>query len=53
MAPFRGEGFGMKIIDAMALGLPVLIPAFGGVTEFLVEGGYLPITALDGTDVGD
>ncbi len=30
VAPFRGEGYAMKIIDAMALGLPVMMPAFGG-----------------------
>ncbi|MGC1403037.1 MAG: glycosyltransferase, partial [Thermodesulfobacteriota bacterium] len=43
IAPFRGEGFAMKILDAMALGLPVLMPAFGGPTEFIKEGTFLPL----------
>ena len=30
VAPFRGEGYAMKIIDAMALGLPVMMPALPG-----------------------
>ena len=24
LAPFRGEGFGMKIVDACAVGIPVI-----------------------------
>lgn len=34
LAPFRGEGFAMKILDAMALGVPAIMPLFGGPTEF-------------------
>ncbi len=30
VAPFRGEGFGLKILDACAVGLPVLAPHYGG-----------------------
>jgi GT2 family glycosyltransferase len=43
VAPFRGEGFGMKILDAMALGVPVLMPAFGGPLEFAAEGTFLRV----------
>jgi GT2 family glycosyltransferase/glycosyltransferase involved in cell wall biosynthesis len=34
----RGEGFGMKILDAMACGLPVIAPLFGGSTEYCTAG---------------
>jgi glycosyltransferase involved in cell wall biosynthesis len=41
VAPFRGEGFGIKLLDAMSCGLPVLAPRFGGPVEFLDESaGY-------------
>jgi GT2 family glycosyltransferase len=43
IAPYRGEGFGMKIIDAMALGVPVMMPGFGGPEEFAPEGSYIPL----------
>lgn len=42
-APFRGEGFAMKVLDAMALGVPTLMPAFGGPLEFAAPGTFLPI----------
>ncbi len=37
VAPFRGEGFGIKLLDAMACGLPVVAPRFGGPVDFLDE----------------
>jgi glycosyltransferase involved in cell wall biosynthesis len=43
VAPFRGEGFGMKILDALALGIPVLMPAFGGPTDFITQDSFLPL----------
>ncbi len=43
VSPFRGEGYAMKIIDAMALGLPVMMPAFGGPMEYAPAEGFLPI----------
>ncbi|HMO05539.1 MAG TPA: glycosyltransferase [Kiritimatiellia bacterium] len=43
LAPFRGEGFAMKILDAAAVGVPTLMPAFGGPTEFASEGMYIPL----------
>jgi GT2 family glycosyltransferase/glycosyltransferase involved in cell wall biosynthesis len=47
VAPFRGEGFGMKILDALALGLPVVCPNFGGPTDYLRDGGYFPVRYHD------
>jgi Family 4 Glycosyltransferase in conflict systems len=35
LAPFRGEGFGIKILDAMACGVPPICPFFGGPTDFV------------------
>jgi len=43
VAPFRGEGFGMKILDACAVGLPVLAPAYGGPADYLKEGSFYPL----------
>ncbi len=34
IAPFRGEGFAIKLLDAFAAGLPVAMPLYGGVTEY-------------------
>jgi glycosyltransferase involved in cell wall biosynthesis len=35
LAPFRGEGFGIKLLDAMAAGLVPIAPLFGGATDFM------------------
>jgi glycosyltransferase involved in cell wall biosynthesis len=51
VSPFRGEGYAMKIIDAMAVGLPVMMPAFGGPMEYAPSGGFLPL-AFDEVAVG-
>lgn len=32
--PYRGEGFGMPIAEAMASGIPVIIPDLGAATDF-------------------
>ncbi|HLW67020.1 MAG TPA: glycosyltransferase [Gemmataceae bacterium] len=48
VAPFRGEGFGMKIIDALALGLPVVCPNYGGPADYLCDGAYFPIRFREG-----
>jgi glycosyltransferase involved in cell wall biosynthesis len=39
----RGEGYGMKILDAMACGLPVITPLFGGPTDFCNRGNSFPV----------
>jgi glycosyltransferase involved in cell wall biosynthesis len=43
VAPFRGEGFGMKIVDACALGMPVIAPRYSGPNDFLVEDDFYSI----------
>jgi GT2 family glycosyltransferase/glycosyltransferase involved in cell wall biosynthesis len=40
----RGEGFGMKILDAMACGLPVITPLFGGPTAYCTADTCFPVT---------
>ena len=52
VAPFRGEGFGMKILDAMALGIPVLMPDFGGPADFCTKDNFLPLS-FDEVEVGE
>jgi len=39
----RGEGYGMKILDAMACGLPVVTTLFGGPADFCRPDNCLPI----------
>lgn len=51
VSPFRGEGYAMKIIDAMAVGLPVMMPAFGGPMEYAPTEGFLPLV-FDEVPVG-
>lgn len=52
VSPFRGEGYAMKIIDAMAIGLPVMMPAFGGPMEYAHPEGFLPLL-FDEVPVGE
>src|SRR5262249_9875323 len=43
VAPYRGEGFGMKVVDAFAVGMPVLCPHYGGPADYLQPGAYYPL----------
>jgi GT2 family glycosyltransferase/glycosyltransferase involved in cell wall biosynthesis len=43
LAPFRGEGFAMKICDAMAIGVPTMMPLFGGPTEYASADTCIPL----------
>ena len=52
LAPYRGEGFSMKILDAMALGIPVMMPAFGGPLEFSAGGTFIDLPFSE-VSVGD
>jgi glycosyltransferase involved in cell wall biosynthesis len=43
LAPFRGEGFAIKILDAFAAGLPVAMTMYGGPTEYANPHNCYPI----------
>lgn len=43
VAPFRGEGFGMKILDAAVAGLPLIVPLYGGPLDYCVPELVQPV----------
>ena len=52
VAPFRGEGFGMKILDAAVIGLPLILPLYGGPTDYCEPDLIWPVK-FDEVEVGD
>jgi glycosyltransferase involved in cell wall biosynthesis len=43
VAPFRGEGFAMKVLDAAAMGLPILAPHYSGPADYLKPDEFFPL----------
>ena len=43
LAASHGEGWGRPIIEAMAMGLPTIVPVWGGVTAYATDDIVIPI----------
>lgn len=39
----RGQAFGIEVLDALAAGLPVILPAQGGPLDYLTADGYFAV----------
>jgi glycosyltransferase involved in cell wall biosynthesis len=47
LAPSKGEGIGMTVLEAMASGLPVIGTKWGGMTDILTENRAYPLTEFE------
>jgi len=52
VAPYRGEGFALPVLEAMASGLPVIVPC-GGATDDFVDGTCGLRVASNRMELGD
>jgi glycosyltransferase involved in cell wall biosynthesis len=43
VAPFRGEGFGVKVLEAMACDLPAILPLYSGPADFCSPEACFPV----------
>ena len=51
--PSRSEGFGSSVLDALALGIPVVATAVGGLPDALAAGGGLLVASGDPAALAD
>ena len=47
LTTFPPQGWGRTIVDSMAVGVPVIVPLWGGVTEYLNDNISIPIVVKE------